>query len=134
MLMPTIAQGDATKDGKFGEDDALSELLAALVAVLIQSSDKTISGSLFEVNTLGLCKTRWERAMGSFLNPELSFSPGALLAKWGDVRSFSQPSYPTSAVDFTSLLPRTLGLKRNQEEGAIDFKGKVAVVTGAGAG
>ena len=105
-----------------------------LVAVLVHSSNKTETGSIFEVGGGHVAKLRWERAKGALLKADSSLTPGAILKKWNDVKDFSKPDYPTGAADFVSLLEESQKLGSNDPGEKLDFTGKVALITGAGAG
>jgi multifunctional beta-oxidation protein len=105
-----------------------------LVAVLVHPSNKTETGSIFEVGGGHMAKFRWQRAKGALLKADDSFTPTSILQKWGDVNDFSQPSYPTGPANFMELLEGAMKLPRNPPSDPLDFKGKVVLVTGGGAG
>lgn len=105
-----------------------------LVAVLVHPSNKQETGSIFEVGGGHMAKLRWERAKGALLKTGPSLTPGSILKKWDGVNDFSQPSYPTGVADFMSLLEDAQKLPNNEPGEKFDFKGKVALVTGAGGG
>lgn len=105
-----------------------------LVAVLVHHSNKHETGSIFEVGGGHIAKLRWERAKGALLKTGPSLTPGAILKKWNNVNDFSEPSYPTSVADFMSLLEEAQKLGDNEQGEQLDFTGKVALVTGGGAG
>ena len=105
-----------------------------LVAVLVHSSNKQETGSIFEVGGGHIAKLRWERAKGALLKVGETYTPGAILKKWKDVNDFSEPSHPTGVADFMSLLEEAQKLPDNPLAEKLDFTGKVALITGAGAG
>lgn len=105
-----------------------------LVAVLVHPSNKHETGSIFEVGGGHIAKLRWERAKGALLKTGPSLTPGAILKKWANVGDFSEPSYPTGVADFMSLLEQAQKLGDNEPGETLDFTGKVALITGAGAG
>jgi len=105
-----------------------------LVAVLVHPSNKTESGSIFEVGGGHVAKLRWERSKGALCKADSSFTPGSILAKWADVNDFSQPEYPSGPANFMELLERANQVPRNPAGEPISFKGKVVLVTGGGAG
>ena len=105
-----------------------------LVAVLVHSSNTQETGSIFEVGGGHIAKLRWERAKGALLKTGPTLTPGAVLKKWKNVNDYSEPSYPTGVADFMSLLEEAQKLGDNDTGEELDFTGKVALVTGAGAG
>ena len=105
-----------------------------LVAVLVHPSNKHETGSIFEVGGGHIAKIRWERAKGALLKTGPTLTPGAVLNKWTNVSDFSEPSYPSGVADFMSLLEEAQKLGDNTPGEALDFTGKVALITGAGAG
>ncbi|KAL9131540.1 MAG: hypothetical protein Q9217_000554 [Psora testacea] len=105
-----------------------------LVAVLVHSSNKHETGSIFEVGGGHIAKLRWERAKGALLKTGPTLTPGAVLKKWKDVNDFSMPEYPSGVADFMSLLEQAQKLGDNDPGERLDFAGKVALITGAGGG
>ncbi|QKX54612.1 uncharacterized protein TRUGW13939_01700 [Talaromyces rugulosus] len=110
------------------------EWVVPLVAVLVHSSNTSESGSIFEVGGGHIAKLRWERAKGALLKTDSSLTPQSILAKWNDVEDFSKPSHPTGPADFMTLLEEAQQLPPNPTAADLDFKGRVALVTGGGAG
>ncbi|KAJ6104390.1 hypothetical protein N7523_010710 [Penicillium sp. IBT 18751x] len=105
-----------------------------LVAALVHSSNTTESGGIYEVGGGHMAKLRWERAKGALLKTDESLTPGAIARKWNDVNDFSKPEYPTGPADFMSYLEDGLKMPSAPKGEEPDFKGKVALVTGGGAG
>lgn len=110
------------------------EWVVPLVTVLAHSSNSQESGSVFEVGGGHVSKLRWERSKGALLKADDSLTPGAILQKWDQVANFSEPSYPSGPADFLSLLEDSQKLPSAPAVQNPDFKGKVALVTGAGSG
>jgi len=81
-----------------------------------------------------MAKLRWERAKGALCKADNSFTPGSILKKWSDLNDFSQPSYPSGPANFMELLEESMKMSGNPSAEQVDFKGKVALVTGAGGG
>ncbi|KAK1818097.1 bifunctional hydroxyacyl-CoA dehydrogenase/enoyl-CoA hydratase fox2 [Friedmanniomyces endolithicus] len=115
-------------------DNLRPEWVVPLVAVLAHSSNESETGSIFEVGGGHMAKLRWERAKGALLRADDSFTPAALLKKWDGVSDFSEPEYPTGVADFMGLLEQAQKLPPNPPADNIQFNGKVALITGGGAG
>ena len=77
---------------------------------------------------------RWHRAPGMLLNPEQNHTPEAILNGWQQVNDMSTAETPTGPADFNIILPKALAMPPNDVIESISLKGKVAAVTGAGAG
>lgn len=105
-----------------------------LVGYLVHSSNTSETGGIFEVGGGHVAKIRWERSSGALLKTGPTYTPGAILKKWNDVNDFSKPSYPNGVADFMELLEQAQKLGDNDVGEKLDFTGKVALITGAGAG
>jgi multifunctional beta-oxidation protein len=115
-------------------DNLKPDWIVPVVAVLTHSSNTTESGGIFEAGAGHVAKLRWERSKGALLRADSSFTPGALLQKWGDIEDFTNPQHPSGPNDFMELLEQAQKLPQNPKAEELDFKGKVAVVTGGGNG
>ncbi|KAK4180838.1 hypothetical protein QBC36DRAFT_384008 [Triangularia setosa] len=110
------------------------EWVVPLVAVLVHKNNTSESGSIFEVGGGHIAKLRWERSSGLLLKCDDTYTPGALLKKWNKVTDFSDPQYPSGPNDFLTLLEESQKLGPSEQGEKIDFTGRVALVTGGGAG
>ena len=105
------------------------EWIVPLVAVLTHKSS-TETGAIFEAGAGHVAKLRWERASGALLKADDSLTPEAVAAKWKDVVDFSKPEHPQGPANALELLEKANQLPSNPKGEPIDFKGKVALVTG----
>ena len=105
-----------------------------LVAALVHPSNTHETGSIFEVGGGHIAKIRWERSKGALLKTGPSLTPGAILKNWAQVNDFSTPEHPSGVADFMTLLSEAEKLSDNEPGETIDLRGKVALITGAGAG
>lgn len=110
------------------------EWVIPLVAVLVHSSNTNVSGCIFEAGGGHIAQLRWERAKGLLLKANESYTPGAILKGWKGVIDFSEPEHPDGVADMMTKLEDSLKMGDNDRGEDIRFDGKVAVVTGGGAG
>ncbi|CAI4210603.1 unnamed protein product [Parascedosporium putredinis] len=108
--------------------------IVPIVACLVHKSNTTETGSIFEAGAGHCAKLRWERSSGLLLRPDETYTPGAVLKQWNKVTDFSNPQHPTGTNDFLSLLEDAMKLGPNPAGETLDFNGRVALVTGGGAG
>ncbi|KAI1179422.1 hypothetical protein F4777DRAFT_534230 [Nemania sp. FL0916] len=105
-----------------------------LVAVLTHKSNTSESGSIFEAGGGTISKFRWERSSGLLLKADESYTASAIIKQWNKVSDFSNPQHPTGVNDFLGLLEESMKLGPSPQGEKIDFTGRVALVTGGGAG
>ncbi|KAH7359516.1 multifunctional beta-oxidation protein-like protein [Pyrenochaeta sp. MPI-SDFR-AT-0127] len=109
------------------------EWIVPLVAVLTHKSS-TETGAIFEAGGGHIAKLRWQRAKGCLLKTDETFTPGAVAANWKDIVDYSKPEFPTGPANALELLEKSNQQPPNAKADEPDFKGKVALVTGGGAG
>ncbi|KAL5614625.1 uncharacterized protein BROUX77_000462 [Berkeleyomyces rouxiae] len=109
------------------------EWVIPLVAVLVHK-DNQENGCIFEVGGGHIAQLRWERSSGLLLKADESYTPGAVIKNWNKVTDFSNPQHPSGPNDFLTLLEDSLKLTSAPPAEKLDFSGKVALVTGGGAG
>lgn len=111
------------------------EFIVPLVAFLCHESS-TENGSIFELGAGFVAKLRWERSKGAVFKADSSFTPGAVALKLPQIQNFTNPDYPTSIMDtdWVGLLEQAKLLQSNPVGADLRFDGRVAIVTGAGAG
>ena len=114
-------------------DKLKPDWVVPLVAVLVHK-DSDENGSIFEVGGGHVAKLRWERASGLLLKAGNSYTPGAILKKWDQISNFKDAEYPSGPADFMGLLEKSMKLGPSDKGETLDFKGRVALVTGGGAG
>ncbi|KAI1435647.1 hypothetical protein GGR50DRAFT_655156 [Xylaria sp. CBS 124048] len=110
------------------------EWVVPLVAVLAHESNTHENGSIFEVGGGHIAKYRWERSSGLLLKADETYTASAIIKQWNKVIDFSNPQYPSGVNDFVGLLEQSMKLGPSPQGEKIDFTGRVALVTGGGAG
>lgn len=123
-----------------GLDKKLLELVSPawvtpLVAFLAHKSNEAETGYVYEVGGGHISKLRWQRANGLLLKCDDSYTPGAVLKQWNKVGDFTEDSqFPNGPNDFMTLLEDSVKMGPSQRGEEVSFKGRVALVTGGGAG
>ncbi|KAI0398844.1 hypothetical protein F4802DRAFT_104199 [Xylaria palmicola] len=108
--------------------------IVPLVAVLVHKDNTNENGAIFEVGGGHVAKYRWERSSGLLLKADDSYTPSAIIKQWNKVVDFTNPQYPSGVNDFVGLLEESMKLGPSPQGEKIDFTGRVALVTGGGAG
>ena len=107
--------------------------IVPVVAALVHKNAEE-TGSIFEVGGGHVAKLRWERSSGLLLKADDSYTPGAILKKWDQVSNFKDAEHPTGPANFMELLEKSMKMGPSDKGETLDFTGKVALVTGGGAG
>ncbi|KAG5764379.1 hypothetical protein H9Q72_007551 [Fusarium xylarioides] len=110
------------------------EWVVPLVAVLVHRNNTEETGGIFEVGGGHVAKLRWERSSGLLLKADDSYTPSAIIKNWNKVVDYSNPQYPTGPNDFLTLLEESMKMGPSEQGEKLDFTGRVALVTGGGAG
>ncbi|KAF5712704.1 peroxisomal hydratase-dehydrogenase-epimerase [Fusarium mundagurra] len=110
------------------------EWVVPLVAVLVHKNNTEETGGIFEVGGGHVAKLRWERSSGLLLKADDSYTPSAIIKNWNKVVDYSNPQYPTGPNDFLTLLEESMKMGPSEQGEKLDFTGRVALVTGGGAG
>jgi multifunctional beta-oxidation protein len=106
-----------------------------LVGVLVHSSNTKETGGIFEAAAGHFSKIRWERSKGLLLRPDETLTPDVVLRHWNTIRDFSKNAeHPLRVADSMGLLQRAMKLPKNIPGEPLNFKGRVALVTGGGDG
>ncbi|CAK1364549.1 unnamed protein product [Cercospora beticola] len=111
------------------------EWVVPLVGYLTHESCRE-TGSIFEAGAGHFSKIRWERSKGVLLKPDENLSGQHIIENWKKIVDFTDAEHPNQSADIMSLLKTTAGLPANKPLSAegLGLKGKIALVTGAGAG
>ncbi|VEU21492.1 DEKNAAC102574 [Brettanomyces naardenensis] len=121
--------------------DILERLLPQKISplVLFLTSDQCpTTGSIYEVAAGLFAQIRWERSGGLYLRPDNTLTPEAILNRFKDISDFTKPGvqHPVQLNDYNQVWTVTSKLPSNDQGNTkIDsLKGKVVIITGAGAG
>lgn len=109
------------------------DFVVPLVGVLCHESCKE-TGSIFEAAAGHYSKIRWERSKGFLARPDDGLTPGLLLQNWNRVTDFTDAEHPNQPQDIMAVLEKASDLPANQVDSSVNLKGRVALVTGGGAG
>ncbi|EME84833.1 uncharacterized protein MYCFIDRAFT_53091 [Pseudocercospora fijiensis CIRAD86] len=96
------------------------------------------NGSIFEAGAGHFSKIRWARSKGLLLKPDANLHPQHILDRWSEVVDFGKGNleYPTQPTDLMGMLKAAGSLAPNKpiSQDKLGISGKVALVTGGGAG
>lgn len=115
------------------------EKIVPLVLYLTHDTSKA-TNSIYEVAAGFYGQIRWERSAGELFKVDETFTPEAILAKYDGIfefkdKPFNKVTYPIGISDFNKLVEEGKKLPKNdQGSQKVALKGKVVIITGAGAG
>ena len=109
------------------------DFVVPLVGTLVHSSCKE-SGSIFEAAAGHFSKIRWERSKGFLAKPDDNLTADVVLRNHDKIIDFKGADHPNSVADSVELLDKTMALPSSTRGDQLNFKNRVALVTGAGAG
>lgn len=119
------------------------EKIAPLVLYLTHDTNE-LNGQIFEVAAGFYGQIRWERSGGVLFKPDETFTAEAVAKRIGDILDFDDSKkpellknqHPIMLNDYKLLVQAAHELKGNDASGVdpISLKGKVVLITGAGAG
>ncbi|SCU94825.1 LADA_0G11584g1_1 [Lachancea dasiensis] len=117
------------------------EKIAPMVIYLSHESTK-VTNSIFELAAGFYSQVRWERSSGQIFNPDpKSFTAEAIFDQWSSIvdykdKTFNKVTHPTQLSDYNALITKARQLPHaSQGTKTINsLKGKVVIITGAGAG
>ncbi|OBA22712.1 NAD(P)-binding protein [Metschnikowia bicuspidata var. bicuspidata NRRL YB-4993] len=120
------------------------EKVAPIVLYLASESNTTLNGEIFEVAAGFYAQIRWERSGGVLFKPDDSFTPESVAKKIDAIMDFDDSAkpdllknqHPRALNDYSALIKAAEKLPSNDNAGAppVSVKGRVVVITGAGAG
>jgi len=109
------------------------EYVVPLIAILAHSSCKE-SGSIFEAAAGHFSKLRWERSRGFVSRPDDSLTADVVLRNFDKITDFADAEHPSRVMDGIAMLEKAKAQPANLGGEQLDFRGRVALVTGAGGG
>lgn len=109
------------------------DYVVPLIAVLSHSSCKE-SGSIFEAAAGHFSKIRWERSRGFIAKPDDSLTADVVLRNFDKVTDFKDAEHPSRVADGVAMLEKANAQPASMRGDQLSFKGRVALVTGAGGG
>lgn len=120
------------------------EKVAPMVLYLSSENNTELNGEIFEVAAGFYAQIRWERSGGALFKPDDTFTPESVAKRFDEIMNFDDSSkpdllknqHPKMLNDYTSLVDAAHKLPENDNSGApaVSVKGRVVVITGAGAG
>lgn len=111
------------------------EWVVPIVGVLTTDSC-TKTGAIFEAAAGHFSEIRWERSKGIVLKPDESLTADAVIANWSKIVDWTNADHPSTPGVSTEKLEqaKTLSSIGAGDGDKVNLQGKIALVTGAGAG
>lgn len=109
------------------------DYVVPLVAVLCHSSCKE-TGGIFEAAAGHFAKIRWERSRGFVARPDDSLTADVVLRNYDKITDFTNANHPNGTSDSIALYEQAMAAPASMLGDQVSFKGRVALVTGGGAG
>lgn len=109
------------------------DYVVPLVGVLCHSSCRE-SGSIFEAAAGHYSKIRWERSIGFLAKPDDSLTADVVLRNFDKISDFRNAEHPNNVANSVELLERANKQPSATLGNQVNFKGRVALVTGGGEG
>lgn len=124
--------------------EQLSPAKVAPLVLYLTSDANELSGQIFEVAAGFFGQIRWERSGGALFKPDETFTAEAVAKRFNEIMDFDDSKkpellknqHPFMLNDYKSLITAANKLPANDVSGAptVSLKGKVVLITGAGAG
>lgn len=120
------------------------EKIAPLVLFLTSDANNSVNGDIFEVAAGFFGQIRWERSGGVLFKPDDSFTPELVSKRFSEIMDFDDSAkpallknqHPKKLNEYANLIKAANELPPNDNSGVapVNVKGRVVVITGAGAG
>lgn len=124
--------------------EQLSPAKVAPLVLYLTSDANELNGQIFEVAAGFFAQIRWERSGGVLFKPDETFTAEAVAKRFDEIMDFDDSKkpellknqHPFMLNDYKSLIDAAKKLPANDLSGApeVSLKGKVVLITGAGAG
>ena len=109
------------------------DFVVPLVGVLAHDSCQE-NGAIFEAAAGHFSKIRWERSKGTLLRADNTLTPEAVLNKWDEIMDYTKNDHPSQPGSLSQFYDESMKVAKNEVGEKISLQGRVALVTGGGAG
>ncbi|KAG2736406.1 hypothetical protein G9P44_000496 [Scheffersomyces stipitis] len=124
--------------------EKMSPEKVAPIVLYLASQNNEITGQTFEIAAGFYSQIRWERSGGVLFKPDQSFTAESVAKRFDEILNFDDSKkpellknqHPNLLNDYLSLTEAARALPPNDNSGAptVSLKGRVVLITGAGAG